>query len=181
MKLRNINCRKKGQAAITDLFVAIGIFIVLITITSILWNLYNIRLQNRMIYDDLVIKGFQISDLMLKTPGKPDNWDVLILSDDITDVNDIYYVGLVEGELKIPRNKTLGLSKLEEENISRIFHAGQYRLGIRIRDADGGDLYSVGRVSGSSKYSVNLGRNVMYQEIPGGPYQPSSIEVILSR
>ncbi|MDP3917270.1 MAG: hypothetical protein Q8Q42_03205 [Nanoarchaeota archaeon] len=180
MRLRNVNVGRKGQAAVTDLFVAIGVFIVLITITSVMWNLYNIRLQNRIIYDDLVVKSFQINDLLLKTPGFPDNWDYLFLSDRIL-TEEIYYIGLVEGELNIPFNKTLALSKMGEENITSVFHAGQYRMGIRIRDADGEDLYSVGKVSGSSKYSVNLGRNVMYQNVPDGSFTPSSIEVILSR
>ena len=56
----------------------------MITITSVLWNLYHVRLLNRMEYDDLVVKSFEVSDLMLKTPGEPDNWDYLTLTSGIT-------------------------------------------------------------------------------------------------
>lgn len=165
---------------ITDLFVAVGIFIILITITSVLWNLYNVRLINRLEYDDLVVKSFEISDLLLKTPGEPDNWDYLILTGAIT-AEEIKFVGLVEEELKIPFNKTQGMDILEEEAIRGIFHAGQYRLGIRIRNSTAGEMYVMGKVSGGSKFSVNLGRDILYQNSTGGPYLPGVIEVILSK
>ncbi len=170
---------KKGQAAVTDLFVAIGIFIVLITITSVLWNLYHVRLVNRMDYDDLVIKNFQITDFLLKTPGSPANWDSLYTRE-LINYDAIAYVGLVEGDFRVPYNKTYALTNLTEENVKEIFHAGQYRLGIRIKNITGGDVYTFGRVSGSSKFSVNLARNIMYEEIPTGDYKPAVIEVILS-
>jgi hypothetical protein len=179
MKLANIR-KKRGQAAVTDLFVAIGIFIVLITITSVLWNLYNVRLVNRLEYDDLSIKAFQISDFLLKTPGNPDNWDYLVLEEDVGP-DDIVYVGLVEGELRIPKNKTIALAELNESGISEVFRAQQYRVGIRIRNANGTEIYNVGKVSGTSKFSVNLGRNVLYQHTAGSPFDPSSLEVIVSK
>ncbi|MBT3865895.1 hypothetical protein HOF78_02195 [Candidatus Woesearchaeota archaeon] len=170
---------KKGQAAITDLFVAVGIFIILITITSVLWNLYNVRLLNRLEYDDLVVKTFEISDLLLKSSGQPDNWDHLALGG--ASAEDIMFVGLVEEELKIPFNKTEGMDALGEEAIRDIFHAGQYRLGIRIRNNIAEEMYVLGKVSGGSKFSVNLGRDVLYQNSTGGIYFPAVIEVILSK
>ncbi len=176
--LRRAN-RKKGQAAITDLFVAVGIFIILITITSVLWNLYNVRLLNRLEYDDLVVKSFEISDLLLKTPGEPDNWDYLILNGGSAE--DIWFVGLVEEELKIPFEKTEGMDALGEEVIRDIFHAGQYRLGIRIRNNESEEMYILGKVSGGSKFSVNLGRDILYQNTTNGVYHPAIIEVILSK
>lgn len=170
---------KRGQAAITDLFVAVGIFIILITITSVLWNLYNVRLLNRLEYDDLVVKSFEISDLLLKTPGQPDNWDYLALNGGSAE--DIMFLGLVEEELRIPFNKTEGMDALGEDVIRDIFHAGQYRLGIRIRNDIAEEMYVMGKVSGGSKFSVNLGRDVLYQNATGGLYFPAVIEVILSK
>jgi len=183
MKLNSLVNKKKGQAAITDLFVAIGIFIVLIAVTSVLWNLYSLRLQNRIIYDDLVVKGFQISDLLLKTSGDPPNWDILLLNGELLSPVDenINYVGLVKDELNIANNKTLALTLLGEANMQKIFHAEQYSIGIRIRDASGEDVYLFGKIGGSAKYSVNLGRNIMYQDAPRGTFNPSTIEVILSK
>ncbi len=178
MMLRKIN-GKRGQAAVTDLFVAIGIFIILVTITTVLWNLYNIRLTNRVDYDGLAIKTFQTSDLLLQTPGNPDNWDYLVLQE-AAGSNEINYIGLVNGELKVPYNKTLALIQLNETEIKKIFHAGQYRIGIRIRNENGTDIYNFGKVSGTSKYAVNLARNVLYQRTPGGTFDPSTLEVIMS-
>ncbi len=177
-----LNKNKRGQAAITDLFVAVGIFIILVTITSVLWNLYQVRLVNRIEYDDLVTKTFEMSDMMLKTPGYPDNWDYLILAGEITK-DDIQYIGLVEEELKIPYNKTAAMDSalLQEDGIREIFRAGSYRLGIRIRNHAGDEVYTMGRVSGGSKFSVNLGRDVLYQNESGGEFHPAIVEVILSK
>ncbi len=177
---------KKGQAGITDLFVAVAIFIILITITSVLWNLYNVRLLNRMEYEEVVVKSFEVSDLLLKTPGEPDNWDYLTLTGNIL-YEDINFVGLIGEELKISVNKTNALDVIgaglvtPEEALREIFHAGQYRIGIRIRNNVSEDLYTFGRVSGGNKFSVNLGRDVLYQNETGGPYNPAVIEVILSK
>jgi hypothetical protein len=158
----------------------------LITITSVLWNLYHVRLLNRMEYDDLVVKSFEVSDLMLKTPGEPDNWDYLTLTSGIT-YEEIKFVGLVGEELKIPVGKTNALDELgdasvtPEEALRDIFHAGQYRMGIRIRNNDSEEMYVFGKVSGGSKFSVNLGRDILYQNETDGPYRPAIIEVILSK
>ncbi|GEM_PF-1026875 len=181
MNLRPLHNNKKGQAVITDLFIAIGIFIVLITITSVLWNLYQIRLTNRLEYDALTVKAFTISDALLKTPGNPDNWDARIVDENFEDI-DIAYPGLVVGELIVPYEKTFGLTLLTEDDLRTTFNAGQYRFGLRIRDATGQiDLYTIGKVSGSSKFSVNLARNIIYQSTLNGDYEPATVEVILSR
>src|SRR3989344_9407637 len=68
--------KKSGQAAVTDLFIAISVFIILITITTLTWNLYNIRLTSRFDYDEMMLKGFQVSDLLVKSKGIPANWHV---------------------------------------------------------------------------------------------------------
>ncbi len=172
--------RKKGQAAITDLFVAIGIFIVLITITSVLWNLYHIRLINRMDHDDIVVKTFQISDLLLKTSGNPDNWDYLVLNEGANSEN-IEFIGIIDEEYKIPYDKYDALSKLGEDEIKEVFHAGQYRFGLRIKDADSAIFFSVGKMSGGGKFSVNLARDIMYEPGPGEDYAYGTVEVLLSQ
>ena len=172
--------KKKGQAAITDLFVAIGIFIVLITITSVLWNLYHIRLINRMDHDDIVVKTFQVSDLLLKTSGSPDNWDYLVLEDDATSA-DIEFIGIIDEEYKIPYDKINALRVLGEDEIKEVFHAGQYRFGLRIKDAESVIVFSVGKMSGGGKFSVNLARDIMYELTPGAAYEYGTVEVLLSQ
>jgi len=172
--------RKKGQAAITDLFVAIGIFIVLITITSVLWNLYHIRLINRMDHDDIVVKTFQVSDMLLKTPGSPDNWDYLVLEQGANS-DAIDFIGIIDEEYKIPYDKITALVALREDEIKEVFHAGQYSFGLRIKDANSNIVFSVGKMSGGGKFSVNLARDVMYEPTPGAAYVYGTVEVLLSQ
>tara|TARA_Y100000310_G_scaffold345353_1_gene464069 strand:- start:377 stop:916 length:540 start_codon:yes stop_codon:yes gene_type:complete len=177
-KLKNKG--RKGQAAVTDLFVALGIFVVLMIVTSVLWNLYTVRLSNRMIYDDLVMNTFQSFDVLLKTPGEPGNWEYLV-SFDGKGVDDIVYVGLVEGERSVPCEKMNALETLGEDNIKKILHVGQYNLGIEVLDAGGERIKLIGTTGGGSKFSVNLARNIMYQNEECKDFQPAIIQLVLSR
>src|SRR3989344_3394440 len=67
--------KKRGQAAITDLFIAIAVFIILITITTLSWQLYNIRLNSRLDFDDIILKTFVVTDTLVKSPGSPGDWE----------------------------------------------------------------------------------------------------------
>ena len=183
--------KKRGQAAVTDLFVAIGIFIVLVTVTSVLWNLYQVRLMNNMDHDETVVKAFQVSDILLKTPGEPSNWEQNVLNlGSESALPYIKYIGLVEGDRKVPYDKINALRldligvpprNITEEDVKKMFHASQYRLGIKITSSDGNEVLLFGRTSGTSKFSVNLGKNVFCQEYFDSDYVPCIIEVIISK
>jgi len=175
---------KKSQAAITDLFIAIAIFIVLIIVTTTLWNLYNVRLINRMAYDDIVIKSFQVSDMLLKTPGNPVNWENEYwdnLGFDQTEIDGIRYPGLIERDIFVPYRKIRALEDFNETSMQEKFHAGQYRFSIKVVNLTGDTINSFGNPGGSSTFSINLARSVMYQESEASGYEPAVIEVMLSR
>jgi hypothetical protein len=183
MKLRNIR-EKKSQAAITDLFIALAIFVVLIIVTTTIWNLYNVRLRNRMSYDDIVIKSFQVSDMLLKTAGNPSNWDSMYWNNEDfspAEVESIIYPGLMEKDLFISYDKIKALREFNESNIKKKFHAGQYNFGIKVMNSTGGMMYSLGHSGGTSKFSINLARDVMFQPASDANYQRARIEVMLSK
>jgi hypothetical protein len=183
MKLINVK-RKKGQAAITDLFVALAIFIVLIIVTTTIWNLYNVRLRNRMAYDDIAIKSFQVSDILLKTGGNPLNWNSFYWDDgkfSQVEIDNIIYPGLIERDLFVPYEKIKALEEFNESNIKEVFHSGRYNFGIRVINSTGEVIYNMGHIGGNNKFSINLAKDIMFQKSAASNYERARIEVMLSK
>lgn len=149
---------QKGQAAITDLFIAISVFIILITIITLTWNLYNIRLVNRFEYDDMIIKTFQVSDALSKSKGVPDNWEFL------KDKTQILVVGLAENERKISTQKLTQFIDLNETEIKEKMNINLYNFYFTIRNQTQ-VLVSHGRIP-TGKKSVNIARLVIYNGKP---------------
>jgi hypothetical protein len=127
----------------------------------------------------------------MKTPGDPSNWEQDVLNQGSESaLPNINYIGLVEGERKVPYYKINALRmdlvgnpprNITEEDVKKMFHAGQYRLGIKITTVQGNEILLFGRTSGTSKFSVNLGKNVFCQENLGSAYVPCIVEVIVSK
>lgn len=70
-----INRNKKAQVAVLDLFIAAVIFGILITIMMTTWNEYNVKIDKHLEYNDLIIKTYHITDLLVHYPGKPSAWE----------------------------------------------------------------------------------------------------------
>ena len=61
--------KTRGQAVVTDLFISISIFIILVTIIILTIELYDIRLQSKFDYEDMVLKTFLAIDTLAKSKG----------------------------------------------------------------------------------------------------------------
>ncbi len=147
-----------GQAAITDLFVAISIFIILVTITTLTWDLYKIRLDNRLSYDDMVLKSFQISDTLVKSFGSPDNWE--------TNPQQVQTIGLIETEKVLSKAKVDAfVQQLNYSFIKDLFNINLYDFYFTLNAPNGTVLVTKG-LSPQGKYNVNLARVIVYQNQP---------------
>jgi len=173
---------KKAQAAITDLFVAIAIFITLVTITTTMWNLYSSRLSGRVAYDDMVVKSFQLSDVMFKTSGNPSTWETLDFSSQ-GDIDSLMYVGMVDNQDQITYDKVVGLGSLineGNETLKDIFHIGQYNFNFKMLNATGSLMYDFGDPIVHSKYVVNLAKTMIFLD-EYDIQKAVTVEVSLSR
>ena len=56
----------KGQAVSFDLFFAIVVFVILITAIVIAWNVYVVRLNEGIEYNDMQVVSFQATDFLVK-------------------------------------------------------------------------------------------------------------------
>lgn len=148
----------KGQAAITDLFIAISIFIILVTVTTLTWELYNIQLNTRLDYDDMVIKSFQISDILVKSKGTPATWE--------TDVNNAKVLGLIEKEKHLSEAKVNAfVQDITYTQSKDLLKINLYDFYFTIKEADGTPIVSKGIVP-TGKFNVNLARVIFYQNKP---------------
>jgi hypothetical protein len=169
-----------GQAAVTDLFISISVFIILITIITLTWNLYNIRLQSRFDYDDMMIKTFQATDSLLKGRGVPADWET---RDQKVGNSNVQVLGLSENERFLSEQKvkvfaldpskypTNPNARLDDAVLKSTLKINLYNYYFVLRHLNG-------TVTGcptacnsrgtfpSGNYVVNLARLVMYQNQP---------------
>ena len=154
--------KKKGQAAVTDLFIAISVFIILITITTLTWNLYNIRLTSRFDYDEMMLKGFQVSDLLVKSKGIPADWH-LSYNETAPKI-----IGLADNERILSSERIDAFKDLSDRNSTIVKDAlkiNLYNYYFVVRNQSGVPLLNSGLFP-SGKYAVNLARLALYNNQP---------------
>jgi len=158
--------KKRGQAAITDLFIAIAIFIVLITITTLIWNLYNSRLQSRLDYDTMVLKGYHIVDALVKSRGYPEDWEILPNPETSTIMFGLADYDHVISDAKIDKFAQLSdPSQNSYTNLKNTMKISLYEYRILLKAPDNKVVYDSGRIP-AGKFTVNLARFVFYKDQP---------------
>ncbi len=164
--------RKRGQAAVTDLFIAISVFIILITITTLTWNLYNIRLTSRFDYDEMMLKGFQVSDLLVKSKGTPADWhtnyNITTPRGSPADIIPPIVLGLSDNERVLSPERVDSFKDISDSNpqiVKDALRINLYNYYFVIRNQTGAPLLNSGNFP-SGKYAVNLARIVLYKDQP---------------
>lgn len=145
-----------------DLFISLAVFIILITILTLTWDLYHIRLTKRFDYDDMVIKTLQLSDTMLKTAGEPSYWKN----------STVKIVGLANNEREIDPDKLSELvamdDGLDNDHFRNLMHIPLYDIYIVVKQLNVGGqataLATFGDIP-SAKYTVNLIRYAKYRGV----------------
>lgn len=145
----------KGQIVITDLFIAVAVFVILMTIITVTWNLYSIRLEITFSYDDMVVRGFQISDSLVKSPGNPEDWE--------KNASGVNQIGLANDDHILSQEKVSAFLGMSNEDIKNALNVNLYDFYFVIREAEGTVLISKGNIP-SGKYTVNLARIVQYAD-----------------
>ena len=69
----------KAQVAITDLIIALVIFLILLAVVLGTWNIYTTRYAEEMSYRNLELTAFQATQLLVSQQGMPTAWENLDL------------------------------------------------------------------------------------------------------
>src|SRR3989344_3907752 len=169
-----MSSQTKGQAAVTDLFIAISVFIILITITTLTWNLYNIRLTSRFDYDDMMLRGFQVSDLLVKSKGIPPDWHISYNTTypnprgSNADIKPLQLIGLADNERVLSPQRVDAFKDISDANpqiVKDALNINLFNYYFVIRNQTGIPLLNTGLFP-SGKYAVNLARIVSYNNQP---------------
>lgn len=132
----------RGQIAITDLMITIFILTILIIFFVYSWNLYNIRLNEKVEDDDMILLANKISDILVNE-GKPRNWN-----NETVEIIGLGKDNIIDnGKLDMFLNMNYGFvkSKLNLRN---------YEFYFRINNLDGTNYRSFGIIPEGKIISV---------------------------
>jgi len=144
--------KKKSQIVSTDLFMAASVFVILLTTIIFSWNLYYTRLNEKIAYNDIMVNAFQISDLLVKSKGKPSIWNS----------TNVEIVGLAEYDRNISTQKVNSFNNMSYNELKELFNAERYEFYFQIKHLNGTAMDSHG-MEFNGTYSINIRRYVMYE------------------
>ncbi len=147
---------KKAQVGTTDLFIAIFIFIVLMTAILMAWNTYSKRLSESIEYNDIVLNAYYITDVLVKTPGQPHNWT----SDNVE------IIGLASNDRNISKSKVQEFTKIDYDLAKEKFNIERYDFYFQIEDPQGNNLIDPYGLIGIGDNIVRISRLVIYENEP---------------
>lgn len=153
----------KGQAVVTDLLIAAGVFILLITITIGTWDIYKIRLASRIEYDQMSMRGYHAIESLVRTPGYPENWEDLAA----TNLDAVRMFGLADADHLINHNKLIALMSIQDTaKLKDILNIGPYSFLLRLKKPGPTEqiIYSFGSKPTNEKAAVSLSRVVVYND-----------------
>ncbi len=143
----------KGQIAALDFFIALLIFSVLLTITMLSWSSYHSKISERAEYHDMMTKAFQISDVLVKSPGFPSNWDE----------GNVGVVGLAIEDRILSIDKVNAFANLSLNKTKSIFQIYGYKFYFNLTKTNGEGIKEYGEEPNGEK-SISIKRYVLYND-----------------
>ena len=149
--------RKKSQVYSIDAFFALCIFVIILILFATTLNNYNYKLSERVDYDNMVAKAFQISDLLIKNEGRPVDWGATNITAEI--------IGLASEDRILSETKINRLRNLSINQTRSIFKIYGNEFYILLKNSSGENITSYGNPfnESSSKKVVNIKRYVLYK------------------
>ena len=141
----------KAQIATTDLFLAITIFLILITAFFVTWNVYQSRLTNSISRSEMELYAVQVANQLVRSPGIPADWE--------NNVAGIRAIGLSGGDRVISEEKLNAFANLTAEQMGSL-NIGSYNFYFILIRGDNAVLEVGAYPAGQS---VTIRRNVIYQ------------------
>lgn len=147
---------KKAQIATIDAIFASTIFIILIIIAFYNWNSYSLRNYESSTFNELELLTIQLADLMIKTPGSPNNWETnLSRSPSI--------IGLAEFDRVLSKNKLTSFQNMSYNSTKTIMNIDRYEYYLLIKQ-ENSSILELGSIP--TKKSARIKRSVMYENKP---------------
>lgn len=144
---------KKAQIVTTDLFIAVVIFTILMSIIVVSWGRYTTKLDDKLNYEEMQIRAFQISNLLVKSNGNPSNWE---------NGGNIESLGLAARDRILSSSKVDAFVNLSYGNITKLLGIRNYDFYFKLKDSENNSLALKGNIP-SGDFAVSLRRYVIYE------------------
>jgi len=143
-----------GQVSVIDLFISVVVFGLIIVSIMLTWNSYNVKINEQIGYNELLIRGFQVSDLLSNYKGNPENWNKL--------GNNVTVIGLAESEGVISKDKLGNFTNMTYNDIKSKLNIKTYDFYFNLSAVnDGFDEVVIGNKSGDQ--TIVTRRLVLYE------------------
>lgn len=146
---------KRAQLAVTDLFIALFIATILIVIIIFAWNRYTVILEDNVGYEEMQIIAFQVSDLLVKSEGEPEDWE--------NDPSNVDVIGLASSDRELSPKKVEAFVNLSYNITSKSLGVELYHYYFQLKHINGTKMAEHGVIFPSNRSVVNVPRLVMYE------------------
>lgn len=149
---------KKSQLSISDLFLAVCIFIVLIGAVIFIYSHYSSEFESRQEFNRMQLNAFQTAELLVKSGGSPAGWENM--PDQTTIMG---FAHNSNSKRNISSQKVGAFVNMSYSDIKRIFGTN-YEFYLRITDIEGNIMAEKGRTPADSPgaRAVSIERRVLY-------------------
>ncbi|MBI4448044.1 hypothetical protein HY643_03620 [Candidatus Woesearchaeota archaeon] len=144
----------KAQIGILDLIIAAVLFMAVAIPSVYFWNLTRDRLITGMDYSEMQVKAFQLSDLLIKSEGKPTKWE--------NTINETLALGLAESDRAISPQKLSALNATSYNTTRKLLNVGIYSFKIRLTNPGNEPIMEYGK-NFTGQSSVVIERYVTYE------------------
>lgn len=123
-----VKLNKRGQVTSLDLVISMFVFLVILIFVISLWSLFSSRLSENVANEELQLVAFQVSDILMKSRGIPDNWE--------DDPNSTIIFGLRDNYRYLDENKITAFTSLDYNLIKQRFNIERFDFLIEFIDGD---------------------------------------------
>lgn len=143
----------KAQIEVIDFFVALGLFLIMLLVIIIEWNLYSSNLNDNIDYNTMLVRANQVADFLVTSEGIPANWT----SDD-----DVQLPGLALIDRNISSQKVDYFIDLTSADVIEFFKLRSYSYNFSLVYVNGTMIAGSGQDLSTSNTTVNVRRYVTY-------------------
>lgn len=144
---------KRSQISMSDIFLAVSVFVILIGAVVFLYNSYGQKFESRKSFNRMQLSAMEAADVLAKTNGLPSNWE---LNPDMTEA-----IGLAGNERNISEQKLNAFLNISYNRSRELMGISQdYYFKIVYGK---GDFIAEKGINSTGGEAVGVERRVMYR------------------
>lgn len=120
-----------------DVGLSAVVFLIALIFLLSLWNIYARQLQETTIRGEMELLTFQIMDLLVTTPGVPNNWEELNGLGSQAGGDGIYVLGLAPKDRSLSKAKINKFFSLNYEDVKKYLNVERYELSFSLSYING--------------------------------------------